>query len=466
MKKLILSLILIYAVVIPSNIVFAGRSQVELSLNDAYYEMTSGSVKGLDTPTLDVKITGDSVTAFAFRLVLDGAEWDATKMSKFDSELTVSRTSSKDIQLKFSKEFFKKYKTGNTTEFSIPLYAKNFTDGYTYLYITETPTYMDEDSFLFACNIAGGFSAIYDEKALIYKTGVSVLSDFTISDSTNYAAVPDEMTFRINISDPNFAITGVPEIVGTGKYEDNVYGELESASVLNIKVKETSDMGTGLITVKGLTLNRSATKITAAPNITLNASRTVTFETNEGTTKTRKVESRSTFSCGVYQDAKSSLSAETVSEAEAEEEAEADEAETETYEEENEGGNILTFTVGDEGYVLNGERAEITSPCIVSDGRTLLPLRALSTALGVSDDEIIYDAETKTVVIIKNGNRISVEQNGDYMYVNGRQIEVTTPAIVYNSSMYLPVRDICNALGISDEDIDYDTETKTVTIVF
>ncbi|MCC8097750.1 MAG: copper amine oxidase N-terminal domain-containing protein [Eubacterium sp.] len=483
MKKLILSLILIFTVLIPSNTVFASRSDVALSLDGAYYEMTNGAA-GDSYPSLNVTITGDTLTSLAFHLVLDGADWDATKMSRYDDNVTVSRTSSSDIQLKFSRDFFKTRKNGNTTEFSIPLYAKNFIDGYTYLYVTDTPTYMDEAEFLFASNTSGSFSVVYDEKADIYKTGISVLSDIKISDSSNYPAVPDETNFRISISDPNYAIVSVPDVEGTGKYEDNVYCELESSSVFNVKVKEESETGTGIITIKNITLNRTAEKLTTSPSVTVYSQRTITFTTNEGKNKTRKIEDRTTYSCGEYIDKKSDLTAPETSSAEeaAEEEAEEtdddsaaveeaeDTVEEEAFEEESsllpEGENVLAFTVGEESYVINGETVETSSPCIVSDGSTLLPLRALSKALGVADEDIIYDAETKTVIITKSGNRVSIEQNGDYMYVNGKQQEVTTPAINYNSSMYLPVRDICNALGIEDDYISYDAETKTVTIIF
>ncbi|MCD7777900.1 MAG: copper amine oxidase N-terminal domain-containing protein [Clostridiales bacterium] len=469
MKKLILSLVLMLAVFIPSNVVFAGRSDVALSLEDAYYEMTNG-VTGDSYPTLNVKVTGDSLTSMAFHLVLDGADWDTSKMSKYDSNVTVSRSSTSDIQLKFSKEFFKANKNGNTTEFSIPLYAKNFCDGYTYLYVTETPTYMDDAEFLFASNTAGSFSVNYDENAEIYKTGISVLSDVKISDSSNYPAVSGETSFRISISDPNFAIVSIPDIEGTGKYEDNVYCELESSTVLNVKVKEESETGTGIITIKNLTLNRTAEKLTTSPNITVYSTRTITFKTNEGTSKTRKIEDRTTYSCGEYIDRKSDLTAPETSSAAEETVEESEETAGEEITEENsllpEGENVLTFTVGTESYVINGETVETSSPCIVSEGSTLLPLRALSKALGVADEDIIYDAETKTVVIIKDGNRVSIEQNGDYMYVNGKQQEVSTPAINYNSCMYLPVRDICSALVIEDDNIGYDAETKTVTVIF
>lgn len=449
MKKILMSIALICALLLPQTTVMAARTDCTVSLNNAYYKMTNGSTGG-SYPELVITTSGSSVNNMAFHLILDGAEWDYNKMSRIDSNISVTSSASNDIQLKFKSEFFKTQNEGKASSFTVPLYAKNFSDGYVYLSVTDTPNYMDNASFLFACNTTGTFSAKYDQKADIYRSGVSTLSDITIIDTASFAALPGETSFTITLGSNSYSFENTPEVTGTGKYEGKVTAVKDSAYSVTISISEATDTGTGNIVVSNLKINAVSSKITASPDISVYSKRKLNFTTNEGTALTRTVDAKNTFSAGNFikgaaiTDVTASSSAVT--------------AETE----ETDSASTLSFTVGDNAYILNGERVEISAACIVSEGRTMLPVRALAEALNA--DNIVYDAETKTALIVKAQTNVSIEQNGDYMYINGEQKEVTSPAVNQNGSMYLPVRDICEAFGITD--ISFDAETKTVTIRF
>lgn len=454
MKKIIVSIALICALLIPQVSVLAARTDCSVSLSGAYYRMTNGKTEN-EYPELILTTSGNSLSDMAFHLVLDGAEWDYNKMCRVDSNISVTASGKSDIQLKFTKDFFKTQNEGSASTFSIPLYANSFSDGYIYLDVTETPTYMSDASFLFACNTAGTFSAKYDQKADIYRAGVSTLSDITINDTANFAAVPGETTFTIALGTNAYAFDTLPEIEGTGKYEGKIAITRDSAASLTVSITDETETGTGSVVIKGLQVTATSSKIKSSPDIIITSKRKLNVKTNEGGTISRSVDKRETFSAGNFIEA-AAVTDVTSSTAAEEEEEEPDSAL-------NFGDStVLTFTVGDDAYILNGERVEISSPCIISEGRTMLPVRALAEA--ISADSIYYDAEKKTALIVKFDTNVSIEQNGDYMYVNGEQIEVSSPAINSNGSMYLPVRDICEAFGL--DNIAFDAETKTVTIIF
>ncbi|MCD7854631.1 MAG: copper amine oxidase N-terminal domain-containing protein [Clostridiales bacterium] len=452
MKKIIVSIALICALLIPQVSVLAARTDCSVSLSGAYYKMSNGKTEN-EYPELILTTSGNSLSDMAFHLVLEGARWDYNKMSRIDSNISVTASGKSDIQLKFTKDFFKTQNEGSASTFSIPLYANSFEDGYIYLNVTDTPTYMSEASFLFACNTSGAFTAKYDEKADIYRSGVSTLSDITINDTANFAAVPGETTFNITLGTNAYSFETLPEVEGTGKYEGKVSVSRDSAASITVGITEETETGTGSVIIKGLQVTATSTKISSSPDITITSKRKLNVKTNEGGTVSRSVDAKTTFSSGNFIEAAAIANVTSSAASEDEEENTALDYGDST---------VLTFTVGDDAYILNGERVEISSPCIISEGRTMLPVRALAEA--ISADSIYYDAETKTALIVKFDTNVSIEQNGDYMYVNGEQFEVSSPAINSNGSMYLPVRDICEAFGL--DNISFDAETKTVTIVF
>lgn len=60
------------------------------------------------------------------------------------------------------------------------------------------------------------------------------------------------------------------------------------------------------------------------------------------------------------------------------------------------GSDIITMQVGQDFFFKNEDVIEIDSPSVIVDGRTLVPIRAVSEAL---DTEVFYNENTKTVVI-------------------------------------------------------------------
>lgn len=143
-----------------------------------------------------------------------------------------------------------------------------------------------------------------------------------------------------------------------------------------------------------------------------------------------------------------------------------------------------TKEVTNQKVILNNKQITFKDPILNIDGRNFFPMRELLNNLGVKDDEINWNANTKTVTFDKNKN-ISFQvgsntynvSNGDKTnssvfglkvsddeYVPFSDITTTmdTKPIIYNSKMYLPIKYILDA---NHYYYTYDANTKTTSIL-
>jgi copper amine oxidase-like protein len=123
------------------------------------------------------------------------------------------------------------------------------------------------------------------------------------------------------------------------------------------------------------------------------------------------------------------------------------------------------FVVGDAKYTVltNGEEIEKTmdvAPFVNADGRTLLPVRYMANAVGLSSDQIVWNPETRTVTLF--GDKVvQVTIDSNVLIVSGTPITMDTAAVIKDGRTFLPVRFIAQALGF---DVDWEAATKTVTV--
>ena len=125
----------------------------------------------------------------------------------------------------------------------------------------------------------------------------------------------------------------------------------------------------------------------------------------------------------------------------------------------------VKLTVGSKTAYVNGKAETLSAPAINRGGRVLLPVRFLANAFGVSNDGIKWDAATRTATLKNDKVTIVVTIDAPSMTVNGETVALDSPAIISDSSTYLPVRAIANALGVANENIKWDAATNTATLV-
>ena len=125
----------------------------------------------------------------------------------------------------------------------------------------------------------------------------------------------------------------------------------------------------------------------------------------------------------------------------------------------------VKLTIGSTTAYINGEAQTLDSAPINRNNRTMLPVRFLANAFGVSNDGIKWDAATRTATLTNSEVTIVVTIDAPEMTVNGEKVALDSPAIIENNRTYLPVRAIANALGVKNENIAWDAATNTATLV-
>lgn len=125
--------------------------------------------------------------------------------------------------------------------------------------------------------------------------------------------------------------------------------------------------------------------------------------------------------------------------------------------------SVMTLTsvyAGDITVTLNDEKIEFTNQQpVISEGRTLIPLRGVFEKLGYTVD---WDNNTKTATLSDKEKSIAVTANSGTMAINGNNnISLDVPAQIINGSMMLPLRAVGEASGLS---IEWDNDSKTVII--
>lgn len=91
---------------------------------------------------------------------------------------------------------------------------------------------------------------------------------------------------------------------------------------------------------------------------------------------------------------------------------------------------------------INNNLIKFDTPAYIKNGVTLVPLRAISEALG---GEVSWDAETQTVVI-KNGDTVvQITANSTTATVNGETVKISAPPTKNCGRTYVPLRFLAEA---------------------
>lgn len=117
-----------------------------------------------------------------------------------------------------------------------------------------------------------------------------------------------------------------------------------------------------------------------------------------------------------------------------------------------------------ESYLISGEnKVTIDVPAYINaNGYTMLPLRAVAVALGINSNNVLWDQTTRTATIMYGSKIINMTYGQKVVYVNGAMIPATAAVEITNDRMFLGLRDLGNALGVTD--ITWDGATKTATL--
>lgn len=126
---------------------------------------------------------------------------------------------------------------------------------------------------------------------------------------------------------------------------------------------------------------------------------------------------------------------------------------------------VLKLTIGSKNMFVNDKLTLIDVAPIITEGRTLLPIRWVSEPLGAKVD---WDSIEKKVTITLKETKIELWIGKPIAKVNGLSVQIDPqnakvfPVILDGRTM-LPVRFVSENLGCS---VNWDDKTKTVTITY
>lgn len=252
---------------------------------------------------------------------------------------------------------------------------------------------------------------------------------------TNYMSIPKGTEFTISLNS-GYVFTEEPTLTAEGKFEGLCELERDpvNKNTLHLTVTEDTPRGTGSITVDNLQVSggRSKALIMSVKDQHGYSNRNLNVASYNADQD--EEESSEAATEGVTETTTRSVAAEETA---------------------------VEIPLGQSYYTLNGTPVAMDSPAFISNGYTMLPLRAVAGIIGISD--IDYNGGDKTAVLEYNGTRLEVTAGLDNMYINGAERAVDTSAVIRNNRLYLPMRAIAEAFGF--DNIKFDTVSKTVTIV-
>lgn len=120
----------------------------------------------------------------------------------------------------------------------------------------------------------------------------------------------------------------------------------------------------------------------------------------------------------------------------------------------------IVVYVGKTTGLVNGKATTLEQGALVKNGRTLVPLRFITEAMGAKLDWV---AKTNTANLSLAGNEISLSTGKPVAKVNGYDVTLDAPAAIVNGKTVVPLRFIADSFGAATA---WDAKAKKVTLQF
>ena len=123
----------------------------------------------------------------------------------------------------------------------------------------------------------------------------------------------------------------------------------------------------------------------------------------------------------------------------------------------------VSVTIGANKMTAGTKEIALDVPAYISNGYTMLPIRAITEAL--SDSAIVrWDDATKTVTIAFGQRIVNMTVGSKMMVINGVNVAMQSKCEITDSRAFIPLRDLGYALGLNDSQISWNDTTKTATL--
>lgn len=121
----------------------------------------------------------------------------------------------------------------------------------------------------------------------------------------------------------------------------------------------------------------------------------------------------------------------------------------------------VVFKVGEKNYYVNEKTFPMDASPFIAQGRTYVPLRYLALALNVAEKDILWDKNTKTVLLTKDGVELRLTVGSRTITVNGQAKDMDVAPVIRDGRSYLPARHVAEALGYR---VEWNQQNRTVLL--
>jgi hypothetical protein len=112
--------------------------------------------------------------------------------------------------------------------------------------------------------------------------------------------------------------------------------------------------------------------------------------------------------------------------------------------------------------LVNGEKVVSDTPAVITpSGSTMLPFRSIFNALGVNDDSIKWNQNSKSIEVRSGGKYMFLMIGNTGALVNDALVTLNAAPYIENGRTFVPVRFVSESLGA---DVKWNKSTKTVEI--
>ena len=122
------------------------------------------------------------------------------------------------------------------------------------------------------------------------------------------------------------------------------------------------------------------------------------------------------------------------------------------------GANKSVFTIGSTSYKVDEVEKSLQVAPYIKNGRTMLPIRAIAEALGLT---VQWNPGTKTATFSDATKTAAVVIGQEIIYVNGTPIKLNAKAELIQGTTFVELKSLASAFGV---DIKWDNAAKTATV--
>jgi len=127
------------------------------------------------------------------------------------------------------------------------------------------------------------------------------------------------------------------------------------------------------------------------------------------------------------------------------------------------GGNIpvvpnpqIRLVIGEKSLELNGKVQEMDVAPLIIKGRTMIPVRFVSQALGA---QVFWDNESRRATIVRGDKWLDLWPEDPQMVVDGRSVLLDQPPVIISGRVMLPLRAVGEAMDLT---VHWDAAAKSI----